>query len=237
MLEANLALGRLYLEMKSNAQAIRHFEHAAKAHPDSEEVLKALREARRDKDDKRDAVNPFGRLVDMDNMGLKSNVVMNRELSKDEKLHDRQMVRSLSRDLLIETENCIQGIKDEVEPALLSISRTLAEGGVSPANVLTSIDKLQNAITSIREKRKKMADQQGIPPYVIFPDTTLMEMAYYFPQTKDDMLPIYGVGSIKQKKYGKDFLKIITDYCKEHDVEPRKKSLKKKKKESSKKKK
>ncbi|GAA5521969.1 DNA helicase RecQ [Aliifodinibius salicampi] len=95
----------------------------------------------------------------------------------------------------------------------------------------------QDLFERLREKRKEMADQQGIPPYVIFPDTTLMEMAYYFPQNKDDMLPIYGVGSIKQKKYGKDFLKIITDYCQKHEVEPRKKSLKKKKKESSKKKK
>jgi hypothetical protein len=81
---------------------------------------------------------------------------MNRELSVEEQIHDRQMIRSLSRDLLVETENCILGIKDEVEPALLSITRTLAEGGESPTNLLSSIKKLQDAITSINKKRKEM---------------------------------------------------------------------------------
>lgn len=85
----------------------------------------------------------------------------------------------------------------------------------------------------LRKKRKEMADQQGIPPYVIFPDTTLMEMSYYFPQNTDDLLAVYGVGSVKQKKYGKDFLKIIKSYSTENDVDPRQKSLKRKKKKKS----
>jgi len=156
MLEANLFLGRIYKEMKSHAQAIHHFEHAAITHPDSKEASDALREARKEKEDKRDAVNPFGRLVDMDNMGVKGHVTMNRELSEDEQLHDRQMIRSLARDVFVETEKCIQGIKEEVEPALLSISRTLAESGDSPTNLVASIDKLQTAITSINKKRKEM---------------------------------------------------------------------------------
>src|SRR5699024_1510689 len=50
----------------------------------------------------------------------------------------------------------------------------------------------QDLFEQLRTKRKEMADQQGIPPYTIFPDTTLMEMAYYFPQSKENLLPIYG---------------------------------------------
>ncbi|SHE75855.1 ATP-dependent DNA helicase RecQ [Fodinibius roseus] len=94
-------------------------------------------------------------------------------------------------------------------------------------------DYERDLFEQLREKRKEMADQQGIPPYVIFPDTTLMEMAYYFPRDEDDLLAIYGVGSVKQKKYGKDFLKLIGKYAEENDVEPRQKSLKKKKKKKS----
>lgn len=85
----------------------------------------------------------------------------------------------------------------------------------------------------LRKKRKEMADQQGIPPYVIFPDTTLMEMSYYLPQDEDDLLAIYGVGSVKQKKYGKDFLKLIKNYAEENNVESRQKSLRKKKKKKT----
>lgn len=89
----------------------------------------------------------------------------------------------------------------------------------------------------LRKKRKSLADKNGIPPYTIFPDTTLMEMAYYFPKSEDNLLPIYGVGSAKQKKYGSTFIKIIKEYCDENDIEERQKSLRKRKKKSSGKKK
>lgn len=159
LLDAQLNIGKLYLEMKSHAQAIRHFEQALKSHPDSKRAQAALLNAREAKEVNRDSVNPFGRLVDMDNMGLKDNVVMNRELSPEEQLHDRQMIRSLSRDLFVETENCLEKIRSEVEPALLSISRTLAEGGVSPTNVSSSIEKLQAAISALNQQRKDMRDK------------------------------------------------------------------------------
>lgn len=83
----------------------------------------------------------------------------------------------------------------------------------------------------LRNKRKEMADEQDVPPYTIFPDTTLMEMSYYFPQSTDNLLPIYGVGSVKQKKYGNDFVKIIKEYCEKNDIDEQEKSLKEKKEE------
>ncbi|HKK43922.1 MAG TPA: DNA helicase RecQ [Balneolaceae bacterium] len=82
----------------------------------------------------------------------------------------------------------------------------------------------------LRSKRKEMADEQEVPPYTIFPDTTLMEMSYYFPQSIENLLPIYGVGSVKQKKYGDTFLKIIEEYCEENNIEEQQKTLEKKKK-------
>ncbi len=85
----------------------------------------------------------------------------------------------------------------------------------------------------LREKRKELADQKGIPPYSIFPDTTLMEMSYYFPQNEEHMMQIYGVGSAKLKRYGDIFGKIIKKYADEHEIEERVKTLKKKAKKSS----
>jgi ATP-dependent DNA helicase RecQ len=89
----------------------------------------------------------------------------------------------------------------------------------------------------LREKRKSIADSNGIPPYTVFPDTTLMEMAYYFPKSSETLMGIYGVGKAKQKHFGKTFLKIITDYCEENDIEEKERMLEKKapKKSSSKK--
>ena len=68
----------------------------------------------------------------------------------------------------------------------------------------------------LRKKRKILADKTGVPPYVIFPDKTLLEMAAYLPQTEEDLLKIYGVGEVKCKKYGPEFLNIIQDHLPEN---------------------
>lgn len=78
----------------------------------------------------------------------------------------------------------------------------------------------------LRKKRKELADDNAIPPYTIFPDTTLMEMAYYFPKSSESLLNIYGVGSAKEKRYGKTFLKIIKTYCDGNSIGERRKRSK-----------
>ena len=80
----------------------------------------------------------------------------------------------------------------------------------------------------LRKERKKMADENGIPPYTIFPDTTLMEMAYYYPKDKEHLLPLYGVGSVKLKKYGSLFIGIIKKYTKEHNIKAKEETLQQK---------
>jgi len=82
-----------------------------------------------------------------------------------------------------------------------------------------------------------MAEEMDVAPYVIFPDTTLMEMSFYFPQEMKSLGGIYGVGDAKLKKYGENFLDIITEYCEENGIDERAREIKKKarKKKSSKK--
>ncbi len=71
----------------------------------------------------------------------------------------------------------------------------------------------------LRNKRKELADNEGVPPYVIFSDKTLVEMAGYFPQSRESLLNMSGVGKVKNERYGKDFLAIIKDYCKSNRIE------------------
>jgi len=70
----------------------------------------------------------------------------------------------------------------------------------------------------LKAKRKQLADEAGLPPYAIFPDRTLMELAFYFPHSRQTMLKIYGVGRIKAGKYSKEFLPIIKKYCRNNDI-------------------
>ncbi|MFA5667906.1 MAG: DNA helicase RecQ [Balneolaceae bacterium] len=77
----------------------------------------------------------------------------------------------------------------------------------------------------LRIKRKELADNLDVPPYAIFPDTTLIEMAYYFPQSKDSLEHLYGIGAVKKEKFGSAFIGIIKNYTQEHGLEEKKKSL------------
>jgi ATP-dependent DNA helicase RecQ len=70
----------------------------------------------------------------------------------------------------------------------------------------------------LRQKRKELADGEGVPPYVIFPDRTLVEMSVYYPQKLSSLASISGVGKVKLERYGSDFLLIIRDYCKKHGL-------------------
>lgn len=70
----------------------------------------------------------------------------------------------------------------------------------------------------LRKTRKEIADKANVPPYVIFPDKTLIEMAAYFPQSAESLLDIHGVGSAKFKKYGGLFLDLIVQYCLKNQI-------------------
>jgi ATP-dependent DNA helicase RecQ len=73
----------------------------------------------------------------------------------------------------------------------------------------------------LRQKRKELADQAGVPPYVIFSDKTLTEMAAYYPQSAGSLLTINGVGQVKAQRYGEVFLEVIKNYCDKHDLKER----------------
>jgi ATP-dependent DNA helicase RecQ len=64
---------------------------------------------------------------------------------------------------------------------------------------------------ALRACRKQFADAQGVPPYVIFHDATLLEMIAVRPRTTAELIGISGVGNAKLDKYGEAFLRVIRD--------------------------
>ncbi|MBI4014782.1 MAG: DNA helicase RecQ [Candidatus Aenigmarchaeota archaeon] len=73
----------------------------------------------------------------------------------------------------------------------------------------------------LRALRKAMADAEGVPPYMIFPDRSLKEMASYYPQSLPSLKSVHGVGEAKLKRYGPAFLKKIREYCSERGIAER----------------
>ena len=73
----------------------------------------------------------------------------------------------------------------------------------------------------LRAKRKELADAEGIPPYMVFSDRALEEMATYFPHSKESFETMHGIGQMGVEKYGYPFLPIISTYCQQHGLTER----------------
>ena len=73
----------------------------------------------------------------------------------------------------------------------------------------------------LKQLRTAFARSEDVPPYVIFSDATLVELATYLPHNEQEMLAISGVGDVKLEKYGADFLEKIREYCDDNNLESR----------------
>lgn len=76
--------------------------------------------------------------------------------------------------------------------------------------------KLRGMLTDLR---KRVSADKGLPPYVIFQDVSLDEMATHYPITPDELIRISGVGSGKAAKFGKPFTDMIARYVEEEGIE------------------
>ena len=70
----------------------------------------------------------------------------------------------------------------------------------------------------LKKLRKEEADTLEVPPFVIFQDPSLEDMALKYPVKMEELVNVHGVGEGKARKYGKPFLKLIADYVQEHDI-------------------
>jgi ATP-dependent DNA helicase RecQ len=70
----------------------------------------------------------------------------------------------------------------------------------------------------LKDLRKKISKQKDVPPFVIFQDPSLEDMAIQYPITVDELQNISGVGAGKAQRYGKEFVEIIKKYVEEKEI-------------------
>nr|WP_299384266.1 RecQ family ATP-dependent DNA helicase [Allomuricauda sp.] len=76
----------------------------------------------------------------------------------------------------------------------------------------------ENLLKLLRDLRKREAAKMEVPPFVVFQDPSLDDMALKYPISMPELLNIHGVGEGKAKKYGQPFVELIAKYVEEHDV-------------------
>ncbi|TWO34351.1 RecQ family ATP-dependent DNA helicase [Seonamhaeicola sediminis] len=87
---------------------------------------------------------------------------------------------------------------------------TAAKGGGGVAD--------ETLMNMLKDLRKKNAKKLGVPPFVIFQDPSLEDMALKYPISLSELGNVHGVGEGKAKKYGKDFVALIAKYVEENDI-------------------
>ena len=110
------------------------------------------------------------------------------------------------------TESAKPILKGEV-PLELAMPRISAITKITHSpqrNAVPNYDK--DLFARLRFLRKQIADKENIPPYIVFNDATLQEMAQYMPTSKTEMLQINGVGAIKLERFAQPFMALINEH-------------------------
>jgi ATP-dependent DNA helicase RecQ len=109
------------------------------------------------------------------------------------------------------TETARPLLRGEIE-LKLSRPRVKAERKKKPARKIVGLEYDEQLFQRLRVKRKQIADRDGVPPYVVFGDASLAEMAASLPTNAADLLTINGVGQTKLERYGHEFIAEIIGY-------------------------
>ena len=120
---------------------------------------------------------------------------------------------------LVLTEKGWDVLRGNAGVELFRITETESEKA-SPA-VGVQLPYFKDLFDELKQKRMAIARAENLPPYIVFSDVSLIEMATYLPQNEMEMLRISGIGDLKMEKYGSDFLATIRDYTTRNDLTSR----------------
>ena len=123
----------------------------------------------------------------------------------------QQVISELNPTLqLIESAKAILKGEEPLELAMPRISAISKIAHNPQRQGVANYDK--DLFARLRFLRKQIADKENIPPYIVFNDATLQEMAQYMPTSNIEMLQINGVGSIKLERFGQPFMALIQEH-------------------------
>ncbi|MEB0206512.1 DNA helicase RecQ [Pseudomonas sp. CCC3.1] len=109
------------------------------------------------------------------------------------------------------SDTCRPLLRGEVTLELrreLKPQTSVKSSSASPASQLVRGDEREQW-EALRALRRKLAEEHGVPPYVIFPDSTLLEMLRSQPTSLSDMAKVSGIGARKLERYGEAFLDVL----------------------------
>ncbi|KLN97909.1 ATP-dependent DNA helicase RecQ [Moellerella wisconsensis] len=132
-------------------------------------------------------------------------------------IHRGMIIQNISRFSALQlTESARPVLRGEV-PLQLAVPRVLSVKTRNQNNKTYQGNYDKKLFAKLRKLRKSIADEDNIPPFVVFNDATLIEMAEHCPTTSAELLLINGVGERKLERFGDSFMVLIRDHLAGHD--------------------
>ncbi|AUS04096.1 ATP-dependent DNA helicase RecQ [Pseudotamlana carrageenivorans] len=198
--------------------------------------VKLILEVIRDSNEKYKSKDLVNVLVGQENAMINSHKTNEQPFFGSGKNHDKKYWMALLRQALvagflkkdIETYGVIKLTPEGHDfiknpSSFLMTEDHVFEGEQEDGSIVTS-QKVSNAVADavlmgmLKDLRKKNAKKLGVPPFVIFQDPSLEDMALKYPVTLAELANVHGVGDGKAKKYGKSFVDLIAKYVEENDI-------------------
>ncbi len=156
MAEAYQNLANLYVESANMPMAILNFKKAIECQPELEKAHIGLQKAEAASNQAKNISNPFGRLVNSQTQQVNAAVTVARELTDAERYDDRQEVKHLADDIERLSKENLEFLKKTLEPAILELQRTMAEGSKAHVPLVDVAEAFQTAADQWVEQRKSV---------------------------------------------------------------------------------
>ena len=109
---------------------------------------------------------------------------------------------------------------DKPHEIQITLNRDFNDVDIDPEEMQARPAALDNTLLRmLKDIRKSEAKKKGVPPYIIFQDPSLEDMATQYPITMDELAKVSGVSAGKAQKYGKVFIELIKKYVEENEIE------------------
>jgi ATP-dependent DNA helicase RecQ len=123
--------------------------------------------------------------------------------------------------LIVLTEKSEAVLRGNERVELIKVSIKEDKKAASSSASEVPAEYFKDLFGDLKQIRINFARSENVPPYIVFSDAALAEMAAYLPQNEFEMRKISGVGDLKWQKYGADFLREIKNYCERNRLESR----------------
>ncbi len=130
-------------------------------------------------------------------------------------IHKGLLVQNITQHLVLQLTEAARPVLRGEQPLELAVPRTELLSAKKLRRRELELAQGEDAalFRELRKLRKQLAEEEGIPPYVVFNDATLLELAQFKPTTDAEMLMINGVGYRKLERFGEAFLECIREHA------------------------